>query len=684
MGELVERLRHAKALVVLLWRADRGLVVWMALLTVVLGLLPNATVLATGMLVATLPDAVDNGLGSSAGRAAVGALALVTLGFFASGVGLAIARLVCELMNTRLMQAVSRTAGQACLTPRLVSELESPVVVGELDAVRDFERTGLFVQTSWALRIFVSMRVAGVGAAVILFAFAWWAPFVLVLGWLVANRGSSKWLERGFVAARTEGGGRLRRAEYLRGLALRPEAAKELRVFGLADWVSRQYAATWLQAMSTIWRARRTNVRALAVGTGAIMASHAVVFGALTWEATQGRLSVGALTIYGLATLGTSELGFLGESHWRVARSAALAHQLLDLEKRLGGPKASGADGRKEIATRALIDDESRPDPTRDAMTTPNSTTSRIAPCTERDQDDKVSEPVEVRLEGVTFRYRTDGPPVLSNLDLHIPAGQSIAIVGANGAGKTTVIKLVCGLYDPSAGRVLLDGRDPRTLDPQALPARMGVIFQNFVRYELSLRENVGFGSLPLLTREDELMAALRSAGGAELLQDLPRGWDTVLARGYPGGVDLSGGQWQKVALARALTAIRGGAGLLILDEPTANLDVRAEVDLFERFLDLTRDITTILVSHRLSSVRRADRIVVLADGHVVEDGDHESLMALDGRYATMFRLQAERFGDDAAPTSVTGRRPDESSEARRLHDLTAEVIMGERRARHA
>jgi ATP-binding cassette subfamily B protein len=652
---LVERLRHAKALLILLWRADRHLVIWMALLTVVLGLLPNATVLATGVLVTALPDAVRDGLDSPAGRDALIGLTLVTMGFFASGVGLAVARLLCELMNTRLMQVVSHTAGRACLTPRLVSELDDPTVMGELDAVRDFERTGLFLQTSWALRIVVSMRIAGAGAALILLPFAWWAPVVLVCGWLVANRGSSRWLERGFATARTEGGGRLRRAEYLRGLALRPDAAKELRVFGLADWINGQYTATWLQAMSAIWRARKTNVRALALGTGAIVTSHAVVLGALTWEAVHGRLSVGALTIYGLAALGTSELGFLGEPHWRVARSASLAHQLLDLEKRLGARPSVPA-----ARTRA-----------------------RVVHCAERDPraPDVATGPVDIRLEGVTFGYRAGGPPVLSNLDVHIPAGQSIAIVGANGAGKTTLIKLICGLYEPTAGRVLLDGRDMRTLDAATLSARLGVIFQNFVRYELPLRENVGFGSLPLLAQEDQLAAALRAAGAADLLADLPRGWDTVLARGYPGGVDLSGGQWQKVALARALTAVRGGAGLLILDEPTANLDVRAEVDLFERFLDLTRDITTILVSHRLWSVRHADRIVVLADGHVVEDGDHETLMALEGRYARMFRLQAERFDDTHTKRpSVTARR----DEPTRVRVGSPGAISDGRQASHA
>jgi ATP-binding cassette subfamily B protein len=249
---------------------------------------------------------------------------------------------------------------------------------------------------------------------------------------------------------------------------------------------------------------------------------------------------------------------------------------------------------------------------------------------------------VAVRLEGVRFTYRGREAPTLDGLTLDVPAGQSLAIVGENGAGKSTLIKLLCGLYEPDAGRITLGGAPPA----QAR-GRIGVIFQDFVRYPLPLRENVAFGHLPLLDDPGALEGALRDAGGACLLPRLPRGWDTVLSREFEGGADLSGGQWQRVALARALAAVRGGAGLLILDEPTAALDVRAETELFERFLELTGDVTTILVSHRLSSVRRADRIVVIEEGRVAEDGTHDSLMRAGGLYARMFSLQAERFVEE-------------------------------------
>ena len=239
----------------------------------------------------------------------------------------------------------------------------------------------------------------------------------------------------------------------------------------------------------------------------------------------------------------------------------------------------------------------------------------------------------------------------MDGLELAIPAGQSVAIVGENGAGKSTLIKLLCGLYEPDLGLIELAGRRPA-----AARHRIGVIFQNFVHYELSLRANVGFGDLTHAGNEAAMSRALTDAGAGELLRSLPDGWDTVLSAGYPGGRELSGGQWQKIALARALAAVHGGAGLLILDEPAASLDVRAEAELFDRFLEVTAGVTTILVTHRLASVRRADRIVVMVGGRVVEDGCHQELIAAGGRYAAMFALQAERFAD-RRPAVDAGRR---------------------------
>jgi ABC-type multidrug transport system fused ATPase/permease subunit len=224
---------------------------------------------------------------------------------------------------------------------------------------------------------------------------------------------------------------------------------------------------------------------------------------------------------------------------------------------------------------------------------------------------------------------------VLEHFDLTIPAGSSLAIVGQNGAGKTTLGKLLCRLYDPQEGAIEADGVDIREFDVTAWRGRITAVFQDFIRFELPLRDNVAPGGAP----DAEIIAALEAAGASDLA-----GLDTILAKGYEGGTDLSGGQWQRVALARALCAVRLGAGVVLLDEPTAQLDVRGEAEIFDRILAATRNCTTILISHRFSTVRHADRICVLEGGRVVELGTHDELMAKRGRYQTMFDLQAQRF----------------------------------------
>jgi ABC-type multidrug transport system fused ATPase/permease subunit len=241
----------------------------------------------------------------------------------------------------------------------------------------------------------------------------------------------------------------------------------------------------------------------------------------------------------------------------------------------------------------------------------------------------------EIRFHNVTFTYPTTGARVLDGFDLDIPAGRSLAIVGPNGAGKTTLAKLLCRLYDPQHGTILIDGTDIRELDTDAWRARVSAVFQDFIRFELPLRDNVAPAGAP----DPEIVRALERAGAADLA-----GLDTVLSRAYAGGTELSGGQWQRVALARALCAVQQGARVVILDEPTAQLDVRGEAEIFDRILEATRGLTTILISHRFSTVRHADRICVLENGRIVEQGTHDELIARRGRYHTMFDLQASRF----------------------------------------
>jgi ABC-type multidrug transport system fused ATPase/permease subunit len=249
----------------------------------------------------------------------------------------------------------------------------------------------------------------------------------------------------------------------------------------------------------------------------------------------------------------------------------------------------------------------------------------------------------------VTFAY-PGGKPVLEHFDLTIPAGSSVAIVGQNGAGKTTLAKLLCRLYDPQDGAIEIDGVDIRSLSIASWRRRLTAVFQDFIRFELPLRDNVA----PAGAGDDAIRASLEAAGAAGLAT-----LDTILARGYDGGTELSGGQWQRVALSRAMCAVKTGAGVVLLDEPTAQLDVRGESEIFDRILTATRNCTTILISHRFSTVRHADRICVLEHGHVIELGSHAELMARNGRYRAMFDLQAQRFSaaqdEEGAPYDVLG-----------------------------
>lgn len=251
-----------------------------------------------------------------------------------------------------------------------------------------------------------------------------------------------------------------------------------------------------------------------------------------------------------------------------------------------------------------------------------------------------------IRFENVTFCYPGSDLAVLDGLDLEIPAGRSFAIVGANGAGKTTLIKLLTRLYEPATGRITADGVDIADIPAAEWRRRVSVIFQDFVHYELSAADNVGAAELGRVDH-GRLDAAVRDAGAEALIDELAHGWQSVVSRGYQHGSELSGGQWQRLALARLLYGLHAGRSTLVLDEPTANLDVEAEIEVFDRLLERARGKTLVLISHRFSTVRRADRIAVIDQGRLLEVGSHPELLAANGRYAEMFHQQADRYLSD-------------------------------------
>jgi ATP-binding cassette, subfamily B, bacterial len=252
----------------------------------------------------------------------------------------------------------------------------------------------------------------------------------------------------------------------------------------------------------------------------------------------------------------------------------------------------------------------------------------------------------EIVFDHVTFAYPGAENPALNDVSFTITPGETLAVVGRNGAGKTTLFKLICRLYDPSAGRILIDGIDLRDYAPDELRRQIGAMFQDYVDYQATASENIGLGNVPEITNREAVVDASKQAGSDELISNLPAGYDTALGKWFDAGVNLSGGEWQKVALARAF--MRDDARILLLDEPTSALDAQAEYDLFERLRSLTHGRTAVYISHRFSTVRRADRIIFLEHGRLVEEGTHEDLMRLNGRYARLFRMQAAAYtGED-------------------------------------
>lgn len=571
--------------------------------TVLVAALPLAMTVATGLLIGAVPAAAEAGPGSPEARdayllLAAGVTALL-LGRIVDNVHRAnainLGRELELLLQDRLVAAVARPAG--------IAHLEDDDVLALLRIARQLGAD--FIRPERAVRGLAAIApefLAAAGASIVLCTFNLW----IGLAWLVAWPAIFLAMQREYTRVGLTAYMRsteMRESEYVRDLAMDARPAKEIRVWGLMGWLLDRYDRQWADRMDHSNRFQRMRVRTAVGVIGALGALTAATGLLLAQAGLSGAVGFAALSVYLVAM--TSMFNFTAFDDV----AAFLALGSLPVPKVLALESELAADERPVTAE------------------LPAEAPAR-----------------SVRFEQVAFAYPGASRPVIEGLDLEIEAGTSLAVVGHNGAGKTSLVKLLSGLYEPTGGRITVDGTDLAGVDPAAWRTRLSALFQDFTRYQLTVRDNIALGAPHLAGDTDRIWKACEPMGIRALIDSLPDGLDTVLSSEYEGGTDLSGGQWQRIALARALFAVQAGAKILILDEPAAALDVRAEAELYEQFLDITAGLTTIVISHRFSTVRRADRIVVLDGGRVVEDGSHEELMALGGRYAEAFTLQANRL----------------------------------------
>jgi ATP-binding cassette subfamily B protein len=592
--EFLEAFGYGRKALELVWQTSRRLTVWLALLTLFVGTLPAAV----AFIGARIVDAVVTASGSDGALGPV--LELVALEGLAVAL-LALCQRALSLCTTLLREQLGFRVNSMILEKALTLDLEHFEDSEFYDRMTRARREASQRPLSLVMRSFSLAQnvISLVSYAALLFHFSPWAVLLLAIAGLPGFIAETRFSNQAFQLFRWRSTERRMQA-YLETVIAREDHAKEVKLFGLGQRLLDRYKAIHRALFA---QERKLAIRRDSWGFGLGLVATAALYAGYCWvavSAVRGGITIGEMTMYlllfrqgqGAVTAALGAVSGLYEDNLYLST----LYEYLDTPARPpGGVATSG------------------PDPA-DGL----------------------------RLENVSFVYPGAGQPALSAISLHLRPGRSLALVGSNGSGKTTLIKLLTRLYVPTSGRIMLDGRDLAEWDVEVLRRRFGVIFQDFVRYQMKVGENIGAGEERAFEDESRWREAAELGQASDMIETLPQGYQTQLGKWFQGGRELSGGQWQKVAVSRSF--MRRDADIRVLDEPTAAMDAEAEAEVFHHVRDLAEGRMTILISHRFSTVRMADEIVVLEGGRVVERGDHASLMQQGGVYARLFELQARGY----------------------------------------
>ncbi len=591
----LDALKNLPPVMKIIWQCGPGIVSGSLFTRLLVALLPIAMLAIGKQIIDAISDRTQGQplredfwwlVGAEFGLALTGAFLGRLIGFLDS----LLADRFARDLSIRIMEHASQLDLQSYEDPRFYDTLERARVQAT-DRISTLQSMGTLVQQIISAFVFCASIIP-------------YSPWLLLffLGTIPAVIGESHFAFLGYSLAFGQTPAR-RKLDYLRVLGASKESAKELRLFGLAQYFSKTF-----RDISNKIYGQNVALAKKRLWIGALLAIFATAgyYGSYVWvvlSAVRMEISIGTLTFLAGAIAGANT-----NIQAIFATTASLADQALFLKDLLAF-----------FAVRPKIT---------------NSPNAIPAP-----------RPIQegFRFENVSFHYPGIQRAVLQNLDLSISHGERIALIGENGQGKTTIVKLLTRLYDPTQGRILLDGVDLRDYDHESLCREMGVIFQDFMRYDMTVRENIAVGRIELTNGQFDprIEEAAHKSLADEVIERLPHRYEQILGRRFEGGVDLSGGEWQKIALSRAYLR---NAQLLILDEPTAALDARSELEVFQRFAELTEGKMAVLISHRFSTVKMADKILVLSGGKIIEQGDHKQLIEQGGQYAAMFEMQAASY----------------------------------------